>query len=225
MALIKTRARQTTVERVAEGTETFVRGFRDGTLSMADLQTAMALEGRIFEAKAGTFTAPITFKAGAIVATTPTYEMRIPAGTTIIPLELNVQIESIGTALILEILATGGQGGSTTTAGTAIVPANLRSDAPVKSVCLCSHTTLTVVAPTKNYQEIWRTGEISAVNQTHSDTVSVYDHAHTYNWKAADAGAYTALVGASNLFFYISTQAGTGFFSIKWMELPSGAIV
>jgi hypothetical protein len=93
------------------------------------------------------------------------------------------------------------------------------------TACVCTHTAITAVAPTTNYQEIWRTGEISALDQTHSATVSVYDHAHTYTWRAKASGAYPVLVGPSILTFDISTQAGTGFFQIKWAELPSTAVV
>src|SRR3990167_1136983 len=105
----------------------FVRALRDGSLSMADFVMVSALEGRGFVANAGTVTSPITFGAGTIDTTEPDFDMLVPAGTLVIPVEIRVYMEAFGTNAQFECMASVGTGGTQGT-DTAVTPTNLRAD-------------------------------------------------------------------------------------------------
>jgi hypothetical protein len=227
MALIKGKARQTTaVERVAEGNENYLRLLRDGSVSMADFVATACLEGRVYNVSAGVLTTPLATTAGAMTATTPDCALTVPNGTTVIPLEILFQLEDVGTDVIFEVMATTGAGGSVTTAGTAYYPTNLRVDRPQASACTVSAITITAVAPTSNFSEFWRDGVPKSITKTpNSATVSVLDHPYQWLWTYAKYGYFPVCVGPSHLFTYSSTQAGHGFWKIKWIELPSSAVV
>lgn len=227
MALVKGKARQSgAVERVSEGADQYLRLLRDGTVGMADFTAMMALEGRIFNVSAGVLTTPLTTTAGGLVATTPDCALTVPSGTTVLPLEILLQVESVGTDAIFEVMATTGVGGSVSTAGTAYTPTNLRTDAPFASKCVFSAIAITAVAPTVNFSEFWRDGVPKWITKTpNSATASVLDAPYQWKWLAVAFGYFPVLVGPCHLFTYSSTQAGTGFWKLKWIELPSTAIV
>jgi hypothetical protein len=226
MSLFKAKARQTTsVERVSEGADVYLRALRDGSLATADFVAAMSLEGRIFNVSGGVLTTPITITAGAMTATTPDAAITVPTGITILPLEILLQVEAVGTDAIFECMAAIGAGGSITTAGTAMTPTNMRTDKPYSSACVASVAAITAVVPTVNYTEFWRDGVPKWITKTpNSATVSVLDAPYQWAWTYVKFGYFPVIVGPAHLLTYSSTQAGTGFWKIKWIELPSTTV-
>jgi len=82
----------------ADGTTPALRVNRSADLYVADLPTQWALEGRVFVANRGTATTPVSFAKTAYDEDQPQLVLRVPEGTTIIPLYCEVVLEdSAGT--------------------------------------------------------------------------------------------------------------------------------
>lgn len=201
---------------------------RDGSVFTAGWYDRMALAGYVFQAAGGTITTPITFGAGNIDTTEPDFDLIVPAGLLVIPLEINVQLETIGTAAILELMASVGTGGATGT-GTAATPTNLRMDAPRGASTCTVNTAVDAGATymTANVSEFWRRGVPSAISKTASATVSSHDHPYTFTWNRQDSGVGPILYSptlTSRLNVFCAAQAGTGFITVKWIEIPGSQI-
>ena len=112
----------------AAGEETWVglKASKRGDLVIIDWYKQMALEGRVFQVRAGTITTPLV---GDVVITDASAEMCADAavGTTIIPSYLNIGIR-LGTGTLHEYAAKSV--GAVSTAGTAFVPLNLLLGGP-----------------------------------------------------------------------------------------------
>jgi len=230
MAIIKAKAQQTTsVSRVSEGNDVYIRALRDGSLSTAGLFQALAIEGRMFQATVGTLTGPSTFASTAIDGTEPDLIVEVPAGTTILPVSLQIYMEAYGTNAIFECLASYGTGGSkgAATGGTAVTPVNLRSDGPYGSACTVYSTIndATATYVTGNIVEFWRDGaQVAITKATAVNNIANADFVK-FEWSVAKYGFQPVLVGASQLFVNAMSQAGTGFMKLVYAELPSAAIV
>lgn len=92
---------------------------------VADFYQAMLLDGRGYQVRAGTITAPLT---GDIAITDTAADMAADAasGTTIIPVYLNASVESLNSGTLPEIAAKSVA--TVSSAGTAFVPLPLKSD-------------------------------------------------------------------------------------------------
>src|SRR3990167_7221428 len=95
-----TTGSRTPDRQTADKLQVKVRALRDGSLSVAQLAQVMAMEGRVFVVNAGSATAPITMGATSIDTTEPDVDLEVPAGTLVIPLYINVVMETFGTTLL-----------------------------------------------------------------------------------------------------------------------------
>ncbi len=200
------------------------RGSRSGALYTADWLQAMAMEGRMFVANAGTITTPITFGAGSIDSTEPDLHLAVADGTTAFLVSLDIVVEAYGSTAIFEFMAAIGEGG-TAGADTATVPTNLRTDAPVSTTSVVGNASAAdAVYMTTNISEFWRGGLAKAVTiGTADDDSSIQKE--TYHWSARESGKYPILVGAAQLQVHCAAQASTGFITAVWVEVPSNSIV
>ena len=105
----------------SEGQFADIKASKRGELIVIDWYKQMAIEGRVFQVRAGTITTPIV---GDLLITDAAAEMCADAatGTTIIPSYLNIGIR-LGTGILHEYAAKSV--GAVSTAGTAFVPLNL----------------------------------------------------------------------------------------------------
>lgn len=125
-----------TVTRVTgDGNYLAVRGSRDGAPIMMDWKLAMAMEGRVFHAGAGTDMTTII--SIAFDQDRPEFWLSVPSGTTILPLRVEVAVMAAeegtdGALLINRVTAA-----PSTTAGAAAAEAIscTRSDLPRTSNC------------------------------------------------------------------------------------------
>lgn len=95
MAIIKGTARQTTsVTRVAEGVEQYLRMLRDGALVLVDARDAAVQEGRGFMANVGTLSTPIAGGDTGLVVDLdkPSFVLSIPTGVSIRPFRTEVTV-------------------------------------------------------------------------------------------------------------------------------------
>ena len=122
MADIRGIVGQGTVQSAADNTYADLEATRRGELIVIDFYTQMAIEGRIYQVRAGTVTTPLV---GSVLIIDATAEMCADAvaGTTIIPAGLDLSIR-LGTGILHEYAAKSV--GAVSTAGTAFVPLNLQ---------------------------------------------------------------------------------------------------
>ena len=116
--------------RATDDTWVALRATRDGAPIVLPWHAALAIEGKCYQVRLGTITTPLT---GDIDITDATAEAaaEAAAGNTIIPLAVNVQLETLGTTLPQAALKS--VGAVITTLGTAFVPLNLRIGGPAAS--------------------------------------------------------------------------------------------
>jgi len=110
---------QDTVDAVGEGGYVGLKASKMGFLIVQDFYTQMAIEGRVYNVQAGTLTTPLT---GNVNITDTAAEMcaDAAAGYTIIPVYLNVSLESFAGGTLPECAAKSV--GAVSTAGVAFVP-------------------------------------------------------------------------------------------------------
>lgn len=202
-----------------------LRGIRDGSAVTVDWVTALAMEGRVITARAGSATTPITFGAGTIDTTEPDFALSVPTGTMVVLLEILVHMETFGTTAIFEGMASTGTGGVFGTdtdlvVGTTIT--NSRTDNPYASLCsagVASNADATYM--TANVSEFWRFGANKVVDIATADDDSSQPRV-TFKWSYKDSGPQVLVGnGTVQLMVFAASQAGTGFIEVKWAELPS----
>ena len=190
-------------------------------------------DNRIFNVNAGTGTTPITFGAGSIDTTEPDVDFAVRPGTIFLPLKIHVQMETFGTTLLWEGMASVGAGATgARTGGTLIDPVSNRTSSPRNSALRGGSLASQGVASnvdasgatyqTLNVNEFWRFGANKVVDiATAIDTST--DVRTERTWLAVQEGfapiveAYdgTAL-GRLNVFS--GSQAGTGFITVSYAE-------
>ena len=211
-----------TSDLIGSGADVRVKALKDGTLSVADFIAIMSLEGRVFSAEAGSATTPVTFGAGSIDTTEYDLKVLVPAGTSIIPVELNIVMETYGTTALFEFMASIGQG-STAAMGTDtdVTIYNVNLGHANGSNCLAGAASNNDgVYPTDNVVEFFRGTQAKAVTIATADDDSTWQP-ECFNWRVKEAGYLPILNGKGSLDVFAAAQAGTGFIMAKWIEIPS----
>lgn len=187
-----------------------VQGTRDGAIWTADWYLARAMEGRVFLASFGSQTTPLT--AVAYDQDQPEGVIRIPTNTTIVPIRVEVFLESFaGTDNEVVVSYVTVDPTSGTSAAATEGASSTRSDAPITSNCT-PRQLYTGNATITGYTELWRGGTPTADSVAENPIV----------W-APPAGVGGVLVGPAGLLLQIastSTQA-TFYAKIWWVEFPS----
>ena len=216
----------------SDGTMVDVRGTRDGAIFTAPWLTALALEGRCFGVNTGTGTAPDSLAKIAWDATKPDAYITVPAGTTIIPVYIEICFEDTDTAsatVAVDCMATLSSVVDTSPGGTGKTPYNMRTDAPRKSNCTCKATVSTGTTPyTGNFLEFWR-GTAGMVEDGYAGATAQTSELNSRTmWCIKDAVAPPVIVGTGSLSVWAGqhgTDACTGWITIIWAEVPSISIV
>ena len=205
-----------------------LRGTRDGAVFTADWYLAAALEGRAFGVNHGTGTSPITTNAGALIVAEPDLLIQVPVGTTILPVYIEYAIEDTGGAGPLEVIAMASSAATQAasgTAGTALTIYNMRTDAPVTSLCTADRTNTGGVTPyTGNFVEFYRGYAGDATDQHGSNTAQTINSATRAHWSASSTMIPPILTGISQLCIYLVGTALTGWITVIWVEMPSSSI-
>lgn len=214
------------VSRVgSDGGTMDLRCARDGVLFTAPWLLAMAMEGRMYCAGAGSITTAITWEATAACDMTKAAVMvDVPSGTTIIPVSIQLQMEAFGTNAIFECAAHIGSGGITA-GGTAVTVTNLRSDAPDTTECTVTSDLTGATALTTNICEFWRDGLQSAITKATAVNNIANKDDFKFVWTLTESSAFPIVIGAGQLFVTQGSQAGTGFCKVVWIEIPSTMVL
>jgi len=201
-----------------------IQGTRDGAPFSADWILARSLEGRVFIANAGSVTTALSFGAGSITETEMDLFISVPSGTTIGILEVAIKMETYGTDAIFECMAKTGTGG-TIGAGSSVTPRNVRSDSPFTSLCTVTAAATTTNGVALTGAEFFRDGLSRAKTvTTFGSTYPTINQKFVWNHK--DAGYIPIVVGGTGTgcAVYASAQAGTGFITVTYVEVPSTRI-
>jgi hypothetical protein len=211
----------------SDGSYLSVQGTRDGAIFTADWYLARVMEGRVFGANVGVGTTPVTF-AAAYDANGPDFHLHVPSGTTVIPWDIQLVYDAVGTELTLEIIGLASSTGDSSVTGTASTIYSMRMDAPYSSNCTATGAVDAggVTDPNAgNFIEFWRE------QRPLTDTVASGENDRQtlkFGWSAMQHPA-PAIVGSgdsgSALTVYGTSQAGTGFITAIWVEVPSSSIV
>lgn len=173
---IRVRAQTLSARRVSDGTWRSARATRDGALFTAEWFQALIGEGRGFVAGIGLLSAGEALPNAQVITTLrPTFVLRVPTGTTILPFYGAVQVEDSGgtAALEMNIGTAGSDVGNGTSSAADFGPINLKTNA----------TRGSLVVPRQEY-----TGNSSADP----------DNDQWRKWMTEDNAATPATVGSSN---------------------------
>lgn len=205
-------ATTTAVQRVSEGANIRARGLRDGTLGVADWLELLAAEGRIFTAGFGSVATPLTFLATA--ALRPDAWLRVPSGTTILPLLAWAGlVTDAGTATNIDLrICDNDVGNGTSTAATTGPITNKTNSTNVTSAVVARHLATADVTTETNPRTILRIAFPGATNLGETGLRAT----------RADMG-FPVLVGPASLQMYIAatTTQATGYAGFSWAEVPS----
>ena len=214
---------QQNVGRAAEGTSRGVRLTRDGAIVQVPWLQALCLEGRVFVTHFGATdmaTTEATFAAGDIDGTEIDMLATIPATVACLPVYAKCAFDAIGTIDEVDFMVGWGSGGVIGANSVAVVPRNLRPAsgvAPLITVATQGDAAGTAVT---------LTGVIF-----HEATFGLTGVAATpaqlgYEWSAMSSGGVVPVIeGARQLVGLTGSQAGTGYQTYVWVELPISAVV
>lgn len=189
------------------------RGLRGGELVDASIYEALAMEGRVFTANMGSVTTPLTFLITA--ANRPDAWIRVPSGTTILPLNCYVALESMaGTATEIDVRVAQNDIGNGTSSAATVGPLSNRTDAAITSNCTARQLATGDTTAETNPFSLYRRSYIRA-DDAGSDFKGIeIDRAKM---------GYPVLVGGASweVFVAATTTQATGFVVMQWAELPS----
>ena len=202
----------------ADGNWTGHQGTRDGAAFMADWMEKLALMGRVFHAANGSVTTPLTFLVTA--ANRPDAWVRVPSGTSILPIKVNYALEAFaGTVTEIDLrVAENDIGNGTSTAATA-GPRGSRTDNPITSNCTVRHlATADTTAETNPLSLFRRT--IAAAEAAGNDFAGS-------GVITREMMGYPVRVGPATieLFIAATTTQATGFVVWSWAEVPTAQLV
>lgn len=203
-----------------------LRGTRDGAMISVDWLTGMVLEGRCFGVNAGIGTTVQTFSP-AFAATMPDLLVAVPSETTIIPVMIQVNMEDTGGADILDICALASSGYDITgLTDNDLTIYNMRMDAPETSLCAASaYVTAGLTSPyAGNFIEFWRGWGGKNADAFNGNTTPTNELITRTAWSLKDALSPPVIVGEGSLNVFASANAGLGFITAIWVEVPSNTI-
>lgn len=188
-------------------------GTPEGALNIGSQYDAMVARGRVFIANSGTLTAP-TNGADALVNTTPDLLIDVPDGTSIKPLVIQVNFESVGSTAVLECLASASASLGAKSGGSAVTAGSLRTRGGGTTRCTITHTA-TATAQSTNVIEFFR-HQVQLVEDMAATEVGWDDR--NYRWVAGVNGPAPLLVGDSSLMIWAASQAASVFITAIWAE-------
>lgn len=146
----------------------------DGSLSLSKRgeqlympwHVQLAAEGRLFTCGVGQITTPITTNLNVVIDDTqPAFMLRIPTGTTVIPMWMHVYYEATGGTLAEgAAYHTDSDPGSGTSSALTRTPVNMKSRGPGSS-CTGAQVVTSSITYTNN-REFWRFGEPADLDST-----------------------------------------------------------
>ena len=217
----------TTVTQSGDGKDVYLRALLSGELAFADYYAISALRGRVFTAASASVSTPTTWTATSTIDVTKSMFMAVvPSGIAIIPMNIEVYYEAFGTDAQMELQALIGTGGSRTSGMTAITPVRTRSDigGAGSVTCWAGGNTTVTVGPTAKINYFWRTGLQFAITKTASSATVAASDPYRFVWSALAESSFNIAGPDSQLVINQGSQAGTGFVTVQYIEIPSSEL-
>lgn len=193
-----------------------------GEMVVTDFYTQCALDGRLFTANVGGGTTPINFATLTYDANQPEFVVDVLTGTTIIPIHLEVMLETAA-GTVNEIIVGVANINCGAGTSTAIVPQSLAMSGTAALATGCKVYSLFTgdctdpVTAANQYSMIYRGG------QAFVDAAGVD---YKWEWSAKVQGNAPKLVGPACFVVHIvgNTAAPTGYLTFTWAEFASSEI-
>ena len=207
------------IGRVAQGANVRALGTLEGITYTVDRGLALATTGEIFVANGGSASDPATF-AGLFDADGPDFVIDVPALTTIVPLWIQVHLESVGTTALNEVFASVSKTlGAVTaiTGGALVTPVNLRTGNSSASGCTVNVAVdaAGATAQTGSIYEFMRNGFQLAEDMAATEPGWPEKN---WQWSAKQMGIYPVLDGPASLFIHAGCTTPTGFITVIYAE-------
>lgn len=233
MAILKAKAQQdTSVARVAEGADVYLRALRDGALVVSDWKQALIMEGRGFVVNVGAFSTPAIGggTAGAVLdANAPECLVSVPTGTSILPLRISIDIQQgayVTEGDECEAIIAVDQDGAWDTVGTSTGETiyNLNTLHSNTSACVArsEFNTEPMTTPTLDIELAHIVAEADA-------TGTAWGSSSHFGWTTLQLVYEPVNPPIINgpamlIVFWGGTVATSAFATITWLELPTGVL-
>ena len=193
-----------------------VTGTRDGAIYTCDWILAAALEGRLFHTQVGTVTTPVATKV-VMITLQPELVIDVPSGTTIVPVEIAVYLETFAGTLadIVAMTSTALRGAGTSTVGAAL---STRTDRVVSSTCSIYHTYSGNAVAVAGTIEFWRYGEPWILATAEGNPTMKFEYSVRKNTPQVVVGP-----GSVSLCIGATGTGPTGYWTASWVEMPSSS--
>ena len=229
MAVIYAESRSTPSLFQGDGQDQKLQSGRIGQLFTEAEVSRLVKAGYGYCANAGKGSSPITF-AGVYDADAPDMYFYVPSSVVLIPLSIEVIFEAVGTESTMEIIALASStadSSATVTGGAAVTPVNLRLDKTGAGNCTVSYGVDAAGITDPNagrYFEFWK------YQRPLTDTVATTENDRlplVFRWRAFVDGPPPFIYTSSDasLSIYAASQAGTGFITVTYLEVPPTWIV
>ncbi len=231
MAMLKAKGRQTSsVSVAAENSDVYLRAMRDGSLINMPWVMAKVFEGKVFCAMTGVLSADVTFSP-VVDGAMPDLSVTVPKGTTIIPVYISVNFEDTGSTLVLDVFAVASKVYDNDVTSTAtLVIKNMRTDKALDGSQCVALSVITgsgtdLESSGYNYVEFWRPVSGFAEDAFGGSTARINHATNHSKWTIGDAVVPPIIVGTSTLGIYAGAQAGKGFITAIWVEVPTAELI
>jgi len=235
MATEMGRVRQNSYENYSEGQDRLARLNRRGELVVVDFYLQCALDGRVFAVQVGSEDAGAAINSTAAPADTVVFALTDAAlGTTIIPVEAQVAVQTWTTSSLVAFMLEADMGivrFSAVGGGGAFIPVNLRGDSP-RLAASTSYVNLTTGAGVTAAAKSTIGGADGSfefhqysIEDNWGDTGDTIPE-NGFHWRAKDSGAPPIIVGPGSflLHFAATTADMTGYANYRFIELPTESI-
>ena len=206
-------AKQQSAPRASDDTWAALRSSRDGSPILFPWYFALAVEGKCFQVRLGTITAPLT---GDVDVTDTAAEAAAEAATgmTILPLYANVDIELLGGTLPQVCLKS--VNAVITTLGTQFIPLNLRIGGPAAQgrAAVAAAGGVAVAAEVNTTTRVLASGHTSAIGDAMPNILDqLFEVPHV-------------LVGPASVYLQVGTvTTGTAYFGFfNYAEIATNDI-
>ena len=170
-----------------------------------------AKEGRVFVANMGSVTTPITFLVTA--ANRPDAWIRVPSGTTIIPISVHVTLEAMaGTATEIDVRTCANDIGNGTSSAADVGPLNMHRGSSITSLCTARQLATADTTAETTPISIYRKSYILA-NAAGEDSKGAF--------VTREMMGYPVLKGAATweVFVAATTTQAVGYVVMTWAEV------
>uniref|UniRef100_A0A6M3LQR6 Uncharacterized protein n=1 Tax=viral metagenome TaxID=1070528 RepID=A0A6M3LQR6_9ZZZZ len=188
----------------------------DGAGVTEELVQALVADGRVFHARVGEATTPVTLDA-SWANTDPDLSMDIPSGVTVIPLRVAVIYEAFGTDAVVETMTLCSQTLAASSAGTLFTSVNYRLRHPRASVVKVYVGPTVTSGYTGTYFELYRDCQQTAGTQAAGEGGINY----RVEWNYKNCPPCPLLEGSATMQTWGVGQASSGYIDWVWAEIPS----